>query len=92
VAFCLDFDLAAQADTLPEVKSLLEAQIKEYVFDALAGDDKGYADQLLTRRAPWFLWAQYYLAGFKEKVLHLHNLLRFKERMPLVPDCHRLAA
>ncbi len=91
VAICLDFDLVAQADSLPEAKLLLEDQIKEYVFDALAGEDQAYADQLLSRRSPWQLWAAYYLAGFLQKVLHIRNGLRFNERMPLVPDNHRFA-
>ncbi len=49
IAFCLDFDLAAQADTFEQAKTKLENMIKEYVFDALVGEDKEYAEQLLTR-------------------------------------------
>lgn len=91
VVFCLDFDLAAQASTLGEAKRLLEAQIQEYVFDALAGEDSEYADQLLSRRAPLGLWVTYYLAGIAQKILHIKGRLRFNKRMPLVPDNHRFA-
>ena len=60
LAFCLDFDLAVQGQTLDEVKGTLSLQVQEYVFDALAGEDRAHAGQLLTRRAPWFMWARYY--------------------------------
>lgn len=61
VAVCLDFSLAAQDDTLEGAKARLEAQIEEYVFDAIAGEDRAFAEQLLTRRAPWPQWMRYYL-------------------------------
>ena len=86
-AFCLDLDLAAQGETLDEAKAKLEAQISEYVFDALAGEDQEYADQLLSRRAPLALWFRYYWYGFLLKGLHLNDgIRRFKERLPLVPE------
>lgn len=91
IVFCLDFDLVAQAESLPEAKRRLEAQIQEYVFDALAGEDTEYADQLLSRKAPAKLWVSYYLAGLAQKVLHIKSRLRFSKRMPLVPDNHRFA-
>lgn len=85
--FCLDLDLAAQGETLDEAKGKLESQINEYVFDALAGEDQAYADQLLSRRAPLGLWVRYYWYGILLKVLHIHNgIRRFKERLPLVPE------
>lgn len=85
--FCLDLDLAAQGDTLDEAKQKLESQISEYVFDALAGEDQAYSDQLLSRRAPLRLWVRYYWYGFLIKVWHVQNgIKRFKERLPLVPE------
>jgi predicted RNase H-like HicB family nuclease len=50
-AFCLDFCLAAQGDTLSEAKEKLESMIAEYVYDALAGEDRDFGPQLLSRRA-----------------------------------------
>ena len=86
-AFCLDLDLAAQGETLDEVKGRLEAQIQEYVFDALAGEDQAYADQLLSRRSPLSLWARYYWYGFLLKCFNIpDSFRRFTERLPLVPE------
>jgi hypothetical protein len=60
IANCLDFDLAAQADSFEAAKTKLENMIKEYVFDALVGEDKDYAQQLLSRKAPLLEWLKYY--------------------------------
>jgi hypothetical protein len=59
-AFCLDFSLAAQGDTFAEVKDKLDAMVAEYVYDALVGQDRDYAEQLLPRRAPLRHWLKYY--------------------------------
>jgi len=84
VAICLDFNLAAQGDSFDEVKAKLEAMIKEYVYDALVGEDRLYAAQLLTRRAPWSSWFKYYIV--KLSALFLHSTGRvFDETMPLKP-------
>lgn len=87
VTSCLDLCLAAQADTLDESKKKLEAMICEYVYDAVAGEDKAYAGQLLTRKAPVLEWAKYYvlvaryrLGGVKDGIYQL-----FTESLPLVP-------
>jgi hypothetical protein len=60
---CLDFSLAAQAETLPEAQALLQSQIKEYLVDALHGEDKQYAHTLLYRRAPLKYWVKWWIAG-----------------------------
>ncbi|NRR30430.1 hypothetical protein HSX11_09525 [Oxalobacteraceae bacterium] len=84
----LEFSLAAQADTLEEARRMLESQIKEYVHDALVGEDREYARELLTeRRAPAKYWFKYWLglarcrwlghAGDREQA--------FTEPLPLVP-------
>jgi predicted RNase H-like HicB family nuclease len=87
IAFCLDFDLAAQADTFEDAKIKLESMIKEYVFDALVGEDKEYAEQLLTRKAPIVEWLKYYSYVFRSRFRHaktgLYHL--FKEPLPLTP-------
>lgn len=81
-AVCLDFTLAAQADTYDEAKSKLEIMIVEYLDDVFTGDDKLYADQLLSRSAPFSLWAKYYWMVIKNKLCHKHEKL-FDEVMPL---------
>ncbi|THF55897.1 DUF1902 domain-containing protein [Pseudothauera rhizosphaerae] len=48
---CIDLCLAAQADTFHAARQKLEAQILEYVEDALT-IDKAFADDLLRRKAP----------------------------------------
>ncbi len=89
-AFCIDFGLAAQADNAEEVQRKLMSMIEEYLYDALGGEDKEYADQLLQRKAPFKQVATYHyyalmykLGAFKDGV----HLL-FKAPMPLVPMNH----
>ena len=59
-AFCIDFGLAAQGDSYEEVKAKLSDMIREYLYDALVGEDKEYAEQLLQRKAPFKQIATYY--------------------------------
>lgn len=90
VASCLDLCLAAQSETLPEAKQKLEAMISEYVYDALVGEDKEYAQQLMSRKAPMLEWVKYYyflslikLGGMKDGI---HQL--FTEPLPLTPSAY----
>ncbi len=91
VAVCLDLSLAAQGDSYEEARQKLDAQIHEYVHDALAGQDRAHALQLMTRRkAPFSEWARYYVLKNLSKVasaLHRPNrdVKPFREMMPLVP-------
>lgn len=87
-AFCLDLNLAAQGDSFDEAEAKLKDMICEYVFDALAGEDQKYADQLLNRRAPWSFWIKYYYIRTFSKVMKAREV--FKEPLPLTPysDCH----
>lgn len=62
-AFCLDFTLAAQADSFDEAKFKLERMIEDYVVEAL-GEHKEHAQELLTRRAPFRYWAKFYAIRF----------------------------
>jgi predicted RNase H-like HicB family nuclease len=84
VALCLDFNIAAQGDSFEEVKTKLESMIFEYVHDALEGEDKRYANQLLTRRAPFWAWARYYIKSLKIRICHSRDHI-FNETMPLRP-------
>lgn len=59
VAMCIDLTLAVQGDTLDEVKAKLGEQITEYVHTALTVDH-AYAEQLLSRVAPWRYRAEYH--------------------------------
>ena len=51
MAACIDFTLAAQADTLSEARRKLHDQIVSYVAEAMT-IDSAHAGELLTRRAP----------------------------------------
>jgi len=59
-AFCLDLNLAAQGDSLEDVKTRLDEMIASYLHDIMEGEDREYADQLLPRRAPLGFWLKYY--------------------------------
>lgn len=59
-AVCVDFSLAAQADTFEEAKQKLQDQVRDYVADAF-GQDRAHARKLLTqRKAPFSQLLTYY--------------------------------
>lgn len=84
VAVCLNFNLAAQGDCFEEVKTKLEAMIKEYVYDAMVGEDRAYCAQLLTRSAPLSTWIKYRIIRLKVAFWHTRERV-FNETMPLRP-------
>ena len=57
---CIDICLAAQADTLETAKQKLKAMLQDYVKEAQHGEDKAYATQLVTRKAPLLQQIKYY--------------------------------
>jgi predicted RNase H-like HicB family nuclease len=83
VAVCLDFNLAAQADSYQEVKAKLESMIAFYVREALT-TDIAYADQLLNRRSPLSAWVKYYSIKLLN-VIRENNHFVFNEIMPMRP-------
>lgn len=92
VAYCLDLSLVAQGDSLEEVRGKLDAQVREYVHDALAGQDRRFAASLLSRKAPLSTYMRYYrvkaLIAIARK---LHAVKKpqakpFKEVLPLAPQ------
>lgn len=60
VAVCIDLCLSAQGDDFNQAKAALDAQIKDYLYDALEGEDKPFAAQLLMRKAPIMQRLQYH--------------------------------
>jgi len=91
-AYCLDLSLAAQGDTFAEVKDKLDVMIAEYVYDALVGEDREYAHQLLTRRAPLRDRIKYYWYCVLSKAGAIPEEARrlFTSLVPLEPSsrCH----
>lgn len=89
VAVCVDFSLAAQGDSFDEVKQKLDLQIREYVYDALAGEDHEHAGYLLSRKAPLRFRFQYALRAGLSRVARLagrrRGMIRFEGTLPLVP-------
>lgn len=83
VAVCLDFNLAAQAETQRAAREKLEAMILSYVTEALT-TDRQYADQLLSRRAPFTSWLKYYYL-LAVSYIRKNHPLTFREVMPLRP-------
>lgn len=83
----LDFCLAAQADTIEEAQFLLESQIKDYITDALHGQDREHAHGLLTRRAPVKYWIKWWVGVLRARLGGRTNSGQkaFCEPIPLVP-------
>jgi hypothetical protein len=70
-AFSLELGLAAQADTLAEVKHKLESMIRDYLLDALEGEDREHAYDLLSRKATWQVYVKYH---FGSVISHLGRI------------------
>jgi len=86
-AFCIDLNLAVQGKSAEEVKRKLIEQIESYLYDALVGEDREYASQLLSRKAPLHFRVKYHfykllckIDGAKENIC---QILDFP--MPLKP-------
>ena len=56
---CIDLNLAAQGDTLEEVRQKLDAQVQDYLDEAF-GEDSEYLHDLVPRRAPMSFIFRYY--------------------------------
>jgi hypothetical protein len=85
--FCIDLNLAAQGDSLDETRSKLKGMIKDYLIDALSGEDQEYADQLLQRKAPFEIIFKYHYYQILTKIGMLSDSLYrlFKTPVPWVP-------
>jgi hypothetical protein len=90
-AFSLEFGLAAQGESAQEVKRKLESMIEWYVRDALVGEDREHAYELLVRRkARWPIFLRYYLAWAASHIVMLRTRfgMIYREAMPLEPPRH----
>lgn len=79
-AFSLEFGLAAQGETEQDVRRKLESMIESYLEDALIGEDRAHADELLNRRATWLVYAKYYWTSFRSR-----NHGTYRSPVPLAP-------
>lgn len=67
----LEFGLAAQENTLAEVKTKLESKIAEYIEDINEEKDDFQKRYLLNRKGTWRWFLLYYVACLLNKV-HLN--------------------
>ncbi len=75
-AYCLDFSLYATGETLDEATEKLGAQVMAYLYDAIEGEDREFAPQLLLRRAPWRDWAEWHLLSAMDRFEWLGGIVR----------------
>lgn len=68
-AFSLEFGLAAQADSLGEVRAKLESMIETYVQEALT-EDRVHAKALLARKGTWGVRLKFYRYRFQSVFRH----------------------
>ena len=64
---CLEFNVAAQAETLIEARYKLRLIVTSYLLDALAEDglDRTHASNLLRLKAPSIFLVKYYVYSIK---------------------------
>lgn len=91
-AFCVDLNLAVQGESLREVQTKLHVQIYEYVTDAVIGEDKEFANQLLFRKSPWGIQLKYHIAviSMKYRFFKFGIKKAFTDTLPMMPvqNCH----
>lgn len=73
-AFCVDLDLAAQAESFSSVRRKLDSMIDDYVTDAILGQDREYCEKLLSRKSPLSLRARYHAIVAVTKATHALRL------------------
>lgn len=90
-AFTLEFGLAAQADSDREAREKLERMLVSYLRDALTGEDREHAYELLSRKATWQVFLKYHLvwilshiAGFGGRP-HDGGGTIYREPLPMQP-------
>jgi hypothetical protein len=89
-AFSLEFGLAAQADTFALARRKLEGMIHSYLYDALVGEDREHAEELLSRRAPWWVFVRWYESRIRGAMRHRsRNVLAFREPWGFAPQLLR---
>jgi hypothetical protein len=95
-AFSLEFGLAVQGDSMVEVRRKLESMIESYVHDALVGEDREHAyDLLACRKATWRVFLRYYSVWALTQIAHVIKFMAapkdgmiYHESLPLQPQHH----
>jgi len=83
-AICLDLDIAVEAGSLRQARKALEAAISDYLQDAMAApaEERSY---LLSRRAPWHVWAACIAKAIWARLLYSDRINRWRLEGAAVP-------
>lgn len=86
---CLELNIAAEADSLPELKEKINSMISSYVEAVCDTDDKASIPGLLKRRAPLVDWFRYCSIWTRLRIAKLPDRITFHETMPfkLAHEC-----
>lgn len=90
-AMCIDLNLCAQAGSIEEAKSHLDAIVRDYLIDAFT-QYRGNPE-LLTRRAPLSFVLRYHVIAlqcalgrwFDRFGQHQHHQERYLQTLPMIP-------
>jgi hypothetical protein len=78
-AFTVQFGLAVQGESLHEVREKLDAMVHDYINEALNGEDRPYARQLLSRKAAPSIRAKYHWYKLLTLIHALKNKVVYEE-------------
>lgn len=81
-AVCLDFNIAAEADSPAELHAKMGRMIESYVATVLDTADGDTISPLLRRRAPLLDWAYYYLIRAENYISKITDRMTFDEVIP----------
>ncbi len=70
---------------MQEVKEKMDAQIEEYIIEALMGEDREFAAPLLTRKAPLSLRAKYHFYDILSRFNNQDKTKLYSPPMPMQP-------
>lgn len=79
---CLNFDLAAQADSPEELQKKLRAMIEGYIETILETEDQASVSELLERRAPLKYWFYYYAMKAAVSIRDIKDNFVFYQHLP----------
>lgn len=79
---CLEFNLAAEAESPEVLKHKLKDIIVSYLDSVLDTEDRGSVPELLSRRAPMRDWITYYIIKLLIGIKQFPRNIIFKESIP----------
>jgi len=79
---CLNFNLAAEAETVEELKIKIHEMIESYVEAVFDTNDSDSIPILFSRRASLLDWSKYYVLRIAILIRDFPNSITFKELVP----------